>query len=220
MSKTKRLVNPDTGEILDPKETPEYYTLDAIRHADVWTDENINAEYTRLRKIAQERLRAISKSDIGRASKTWHYNQNLFKPSSKLRPYERKILLAEVAKMMQAETGTLAGIKRQREKAIQTFHEHGYTFVDESNFIDIGEFFREWKESEFRGYGSTVALDFYEKIKDSEAFERASQRVDKSAQLLKDFQEWKKQKVEPHERKNNENEKSSADLFKELDEFL
>lgn len=220
MSKIKRLVNPDTGEILDPKETPEYYTLDALRHADVWTDENITAEYTRLRKIAQERLRAISKSDIGRASKTWYYNQNRFKPSSELRPYERKILLAEVAKMMQAETGTLAGIKRQRKKAIQTFHEHGYTFIDESNFIDVGEFFREWKDSEFRGYGSTVALDFYEKIKDSEAFERASQRVDKSAQLLKDFKEWKKQKDEPHERKNNENEKSSADLFKELDEFL
>nr|DAD92806.1 MAG TPA: hypothetical protein [Podoviridae sp. ctFkM10] len=220
MSKIKRLVNPDTGEILDPKETPEYYTLDAIRHADVWTDENINAEYARLRKIAQERLRVISKSDIGRASKTWYYNQNRFKPTSELRPYERKILLAEVAKMMQAETGTLAGIKRQRRKAIQTFHEHGYTFVDESNFIDIGEFFREWKDSEFRGYGSTVALDFYEKIKDSEAFERATQRVDKSAQLLKDFKEWKAHREEPHERKNNENEKSSADLFKELDEFL
>lgn len=220
MSNIKRLVNPDTGEILDPKETPEYYTLDAIRHADVWTDENITAEYTRLRKIAQERLRAISKSDIGRASKTWYYNQNRFKPTSELRPYERKILLAEVAKMMQAETGTLAGIKRQRKKAIQTFHEHGYTFIDESNFIDVGEFFREWKDSEFRGYGSTVALDFYEKIKDSEAFERASQRVDKSAQLLKDFKEWKKQRDEPHERENNENEKSSADLLKELDEFL
>ena len=220
MSKIKRLVNPDTGEILDPKETPEYYTLDAIRHADVWTDENINTEYARLRKIAQERLRVISKSDIGRASKTWYYNQNRFKPTSELRPYERKILLAEVAKMLRAETGTLAGIKRQRKKAIQTFHEHGYTFIDESNFIDVGEFFREWKDSEFRGYGSTVALDFYEKIKDSEAFERASQRVDKFAQLLKDFQEWKKQKYEPHERKNNENEKSSADLFKELDEFL
>lgn len=220
MSKTKRLVNPDTGEILDPKETPEYYTLDAIRHADIWTDENITAEYTRLRKIAQERLRAISKSDIGRASKTWYYNQNRFIPTSELRPYERKILLAEVAKMMQAETGTLAGIKRQRKKAIQTFHEHGYTFINESNFIEVGEFFREWKDSEFRGYGSTVALDIYEKIKDSEAFERASQRVDKSAQLLKDFKKWKKQKDEPHERKNNENEKSAADLFKELDEFL
>lgn len=216
----KRIVNPETGEILDPKQTPDYYTLDAIRHADVWTDENITAEYTRLRKIARERLRVISKSDIGRASKTWYYNQNRFKRVSELKPYERKIMLAEVAKMMQARTGTLAGIKRQRDLAIKKFHEHGYTFIDESNFIDVGEFFREWKDSQFRGYGSTVALDFYEKIKDSEAFDRAVQRVDKSAQILKEFQEWKEQKDEPHERKKNENEKSSADLFKELDEFL
>ena len=216
----KRIVNPETGEILDPKQTPDYYTLDAIRHADVWTDENITAEYTRLRKIARERLRVISKSDIGRASKTGYYNQNRFKRVSELKPYERKIMLAEVAKMMQARTGTLAGIKRQRDLAIKKFHEHGYTFIDESNFIDVGEFFREWKDSQFRGYGSTVALDFYEKIKDSEAFDRAVQRVDKSAQILKEFQEWKEQKDEPHERKKNENEKSSADLFKELDEFL
>lgn len=220
MSKTKRLVNPDTGEILGPKETPEYYTLDAIRHADVWTDENIKAEYTRLRKIAQNRLREISWSDIGRASKTWYYNQNRFKPSSELKPYERKILLAEVAKMIQARTGTLAGIKRQRNLAIKKFHEHGYTFVNEENFIDIGEFFREWKDSQFRGYGSTVALDFYEKIADSEAVDRATQRVDKTAQILREFQEWKEHKDEPHERKKNENEKSSSDLFKELDEFL
>ena len=173
-----------------------------------------------LRKIAQERLRVISKSDIGRASKTWYYNQARFKPSSKLRLYERKILLAEVSKMLQAKTGTLAGIKHQRDLAIKKFHEHGYEFVNEENFIDVGEFFREWKDSEFRGYGSTVALDFYERIKDSEAFDRATQRVDKIAQIFREFQEWKNQKDEPHERKNNENEKSSADLFKELDEFL
>lgn len=220
MNSIKRPVNPDTGEVLDPKVTPEYYTLDAIRNSDVWMDETITAEYTRLRKIVQERLRVISKSDIGRASKTWHYNQNRFKPASELKPYERKILLAEAAKMLQAKTGTLAGIKRQRTRAIKAFHEHGYTFVNESNFNDVGEFFREWKDSEFRGYGSTVALDFYEKIKDSEAFERATQRVDKSAQVLKDFIEWKTQKDEPHERKQNKNEKTSIDLLKELDEFL
>ena len=103
MSKVKRIINPETGEILDPKETPEYYTLDALRHADIWTDENIKSEYTRLRKIAVERLREISKSELGRASKTWYYNQNRFTPASKLRPYERKVLLAEAAKMIQAK---------------------------------------------------------------------------------------------------------------------
>lgn len=220
MRKIKRLVNPDTGEILDPKETPEYYTLDAIRHADIWTDENIKAEYKRLRKIAVDRLREISKSELGRASKTWYYNQNRFKPSSELRPYERKVLLAEVAKMMQAKTGTLAGIKRYRNKAIKTLHEHGYEFVNEENFLDVGEFFREWKDSEYRGYGSTVALDFYEKIKNSEAFERATQKIDKTANIFKDFKEWKDKRDTPHKKQQNEKELSSAELFKELEEFL
>lgn len=220
MRKIKRLVNPDTGEILDPKETPEYYTLDAIRHADIWTDENIKSEYTRLRKIAVDRLREISKSELGRASKTWYYNQNRFKPSSELRPYERKVLLAEVAKMMQAKTGTLAGIRRYRNKAIKTLHEHGYEFVNEENFLDVGEFFREWKDSEYRGYGSTVALDFYEKIKNSEAFERATQKIDKTANIFKDFKEWKDKRDTPHKKQQNEKELSSAELFKELEEFL
>lgn len=220
MRKIKRLVNPDTGEILDPKETPEYYTLDAIRHADIWTDENIKAEYKRLRKIAVDRLREISKSELGRASKTWYYNQNRFKPSSELRPYERKVLLAEVAKMMQAKTGTLAGIKRYRNKAIKTLHEHGYEFVNEENFLDVGEFFREWKDSEYRGYGSTVAIDFYEKIKNSEAFERATQKIDKTANIFKDFKEWKDKRDTPHKKQQNEKELSSAELFKELEEFL
>lgn len=216
----KRLVNPETGEILDPNTTPVYYTLDAIRHADVWTPENIKSEYTRLRKIAQERLREMSKSPIGRESYTFKRNQGRFRPASELTAGQMKVMLSEVARMITARRGTLAGIKKARRQAIKTLHEHGYTFVDESNFSDVGEFFRQWKDSEFRGYGSTVALDVYEKIKDSEAFERATKKVDKTARLLKDFEKWIKQKNEPHERKNNENEKSSVDLFKELDEFL
>ena len=216
----KRLVNPETGEVLDPQTAPDYYTLDAIRHADVWTAENIKAEYTRLRKIAQDRLREIGKSEIGRASKTWYFNQNRFKPASQLKPYEQKIMLAEVAKMIQARTGTLGGIKRQRALAIKKFHEHGYDFINEENFIDVGEFFREWKDSAFRGYGSTVALDFYEKINSSEAFEHAAYRVDKSAEIFRNFIDWKEKRDTPHKKQNNDEEKTSAELLAELNDFL
>ena len=220
MSKVKRIINPETGELLDPKETSEYYTLDALRHADIWTDENIKSEYTRLRKIAVERLREISKSELGRASKTWYYNQNRFAPASKLRPYERKVLLAEAAKMIQAKTGTLAGIRRYRTEAIKTFHKHGYEFVNEENFLDIGEFFREWKDSEFRGYGSMAALDFYEKINSPEAFERAVQKTNNSSKVFEDFKQWKKERGTPFKKQQNGIVLSSAELFKELDEFL
>ena len=220
MSELNRIVNPETGELLDPKDTPDYYTLDAIRHADVWTEENIEAEYTRLRKIVVARLKQISKSELGRASKTWYFNQNKFKPTSQLKPYERKILLAEAAKMIQARTGTLSGIKRYRDLAVKTFQEHGYEFVTKENFLDVGEFFREWKDSKYRGYGSMVALDFYEQISNSEAFDRATQKTNKRAEILRDFIKWKEERGTPHQKQQNDKEKSSAGLLRDLDEFL
>ena len=215
-----RIADPATGEVIDPKDTPDLYTLDAIRHADVWTPENIKNEYQRLRAIAQKRLKRIEESEIGRSSKTYYYNKDKYKPASELKPYEQKILLADLAKMMTARTGTLRGIKRARDLAIKTFHKHGYTFVNESNYVDLGEFFRQWKDGMMRGYGSAVALDFYEAIRNSEAFEKAAERKDKTAQILRDFEAWQDEKNKPHKKERNVIEKSADDLFKELKEFL
>lgn len=215
-----RIADPATGEMIDPKDTPDLYTLDAIRHADVWTPENIKSEYQRLRAIAQKRLKRIEAEEIGRSSKTYYYNKDRYKPSSELKPYEMKLLLAELAKMMTARTGTLRGIKRARDKAIKTFNKHGYTFVNESNFVDLGEFFRQWKNGMMRGYGSTVALDFYETIRNSEAFAKAAERKDKTAQILRDFEAWQEEKNKPYKQERNVIEKSSDDLYKELKDFL
>lgn len=215
-----RIADPATGELVDPKDTPDLYTLDAIRHADVWTPENIKHEYQRLRAIAQKRLKRIEADEIGRESKTYYYNKDRYKPSSELKPYEMKLLLADLAKMMTARTGTLRGIKIARKEAIRTFHKHGYTFVNESNFVDIGEFFRQWRAGMMHGYGSTVALDFYEVIRNSEAFEQATERKDKTAQILRDFEKWQEEKNKPYTHESNVIEKRADDLFKDLKEFL
>ena len=215
-----RIADPATGELVDPKDTPDLYTLDAIRHADVWTPENIKHEYQRLRAIAQKRLKRIEAAEIGRASKTYYYNKDRYKPSSELKPYEMKLLLADLAKMMTAKTGTLRGIKRARDEAIKTFKQHGYTFVNESNFIELGEFFRQWRAGMMHGYGSTVALDFYEAIRNSEAFEQAAERKDKTAQILRDFEAWQEENNKPYTHGRNIIEKSADDLFKDLKEFL
>ena len=70
------------------------------------------------------------------------------------------------------------------------------------------------------GYGSTVALDFYEATRNSEAFEQAVERKDKAAQILRDFETWQEKKNKPYTNKRNTIEKSADDLFKELKEFL
>lgn len=230
MSRIKRLVNPDTGEILDPKETPEYYTLDAIRHADVWTAENIKAEYTRLRKVAQERLREMSKSPIGRESYTFKRNQGRFRPASELTTGQMKVMLSEVARMITARRGTLSGIKRARKQAIETLHEHGYEFVNESNFSQFGEFMRAWNASSFRGYGSPLAVDFFEKAQaaigqnvDPEVFKYATVRTRKESTLVADlFRDWMndKKRLAASGYKSNPEKITSDKLLEDWSDYL
>lgn len=226
----KRLVNPETGEILDPKTSPDYYTLDAIRHADIWTPENIKSEYARLRKIAQERLREMSKSPIGRESYTFKRNQGRFRPASELTTGQMKVQLSEVARMITARRGTLAGIKRARKQAIATFHEHGYDFVTEENYSEFGEFMRAWKDSRFRGYGSMVAVDFFENALsvsgqdvDAETFKRAKVATRAESYVVADaFRDWMnyKERFEETGLKTNSKQVTSARLLEDWRDYL
>lgn len=230
MSKTKRLVNPETGEIIDPQTTPDYYTLDAIRHADIWTPENIKSEYTRLRKIAQERLREMSKSSIGRESYTFKRNQGRFKPVAELSIGQMKIMLSEVSRMIVAKRGTLAGIKRARKQAIETLHRHGYDFVNETNFSQFGEFMRAWKASRFKSYGSLVAVEFFETAQssfgqnvDPEVFKYATVRNKEQSMIIADlFRDWKddKERFAASGLKSNPKKVSSAQLLEDWSDYL
>lgn len=228
MSKQKRVVDETTGEVLDPVTSPYFYTLDAIRHADVWTPETIKQEYTRLRKIAEKRLNTMAKSEIGRESRTYRTNKDRFKPVSEMTLGQTKIMLHEVSKMISAKTGTLSGIKAARAKSIQTFREHGYEFVTEENYNEFGEFMREWKDSQYRGYGSTTAVDFFESAArarqnvSGEDFDRASISSNKSGSIAEQFAQWRKQRA--HEqaagRKTNKEGVTAYDLLDSWEEFL
>ena len=223
----RRLVNSETGEILDPHATPEYYTLDAIRHADIWTPETIKSEYIRLRKIAQERLREMSKSPIGRESYTFKRNQGRFRPASELTTGQMKVQLSEVARMITARRGTLAGIKRARKQAIATFHEHGYEFVTEENYSEFGEFMRAWKESRFRGYGSMVAvenaLSATGQDVDAETFKHAKVSTRAESRVVAEaFRDWKndKERFEETGLKTNSKQVTSVQLLEDWRDYL
>lgn len=228
MSKLKRVVDESTGEILDPRTNPEYYTLDAIRHAEVWTPENIRSEYTRLRKIAEQRLRVIGADEIGAQSYTYHRNKGRFKPVSQLTAGQTKIMLSEVARMISAKTGTLSGIKRQRLKAIKTLQQHGYDFINEHNYWEFGEFMREWKASQYRGYGSLVAVDFWEAASaiyqdvTGEDFERATMTSSKKNLIATEFHNWRmdRKAFSDEGKKQNRDKVSSKELMEDWKQYL
>ena len=225
MNMAARIVDETTGEVLDPKTSPDYYTLDAIRHSDIWTPENIRNEYKRLRKLALERLQHMENDEIGRASKTYRMNIGKYKPVNEYTQGELKIALHDVARMISAKTGTLAGIKRQRKEAIKTFQEHGYNFINESNYNEFAEFMRQWKSSMFASAGSPIAVDFYEAYTDymkpkAESMARAHENVNKNVQRL--FHEWEnKRKREQQEgKRQNEKKVSAYELLHDWEEFL
>ena len=228
MSKQKRVVDETTGEVLDPVTSPDFYTLDAIRHADVWTAENIKQEYTRLRKIAEKRLNTMAKSEIGRASRTYRTNKDRFKPVSEMTLGKTKIMLHEVSRMISAKTGTLSGIKAASAQSIQTFREHGYEFVTEENYNEFGEIMREWKDSQYRGYGSTTAVDFFESAArarqnvSGEDFNRASVSSNKSSSIAEQFAQWRKQRAQEQAagRKTNKEGVTAYALLDSWEEFL
>lgn len=228
MAKQKRVVDESTGEVLDPVTSPDFYTLDAIRHADVWTPETIKQEYTRLRNIAEQRLRTMAKSEIGRDSRTYRTNKDRFKPVSEMTLGQTKIMLHEVSRMISAKTGTLSGIKAARAQSIRTFREHGYEFVSEENYNEFGEFMRAWKDSQYRGYGSTTAVDFFESAAKArqnvsgEDFDRASISSNKSGSIAEQFAQWRKQRAQEQAagRKTNKEGVTAYDLLDSWEEFL
>ena len=127
--------------------------------------------------------------------------------------------------MITARTGTLAGIKRQRKLAIATFQEHGYDFVTEQSYNEFGEFMRVWKASRFRGYGSTVAVDFFEsamRARNAENFERASVLTDMRDTVAKQFSEWRKQRNKDIKegRKQSDKNVTSYELLSDWEDFL
>lgn len=177
-----RLIDEATGEVLDPRTSPDLYTLDSIRHADIWTPQAIREEYSRLRKIANERLKVLAKYEEGRQSLTYKRNLGKYKPAKELTLGETKVLLADVSRMISAKRGTLTGIRQANKKAIETLHERGYDFVTKKNIRAFGEFMEYWRNSDMRSYGSLLAAD---------SFEAAIKNRISPEQIKERFETWK-----------------------------
>lgn len=198
----------DYGEVLDPKENLDLYTLQEIRNNPIWTPENIRKEYSRLRKMANRRLETMAKYEEGRASRTYKQNIGKYKPVSELTLGETKTLLSEVARMIAAKRGSLGGIRAANKQALQTLHDMGYQFINETNIHDFGRFMEAWRASSHRGYGSIYATDLWA---------AAIKSGVNSKDVEKRFTEWRmaQGKVSP-----SKGEPSSDELLERFGEFL
>ena len=87
---------------------------------------------------------------------------------------------------------------------------------------------REWKASQYRGYGSTVAVDFFESAAKArqnvsgEDFDRATETVEKQNLIAQEFHDWRmmRKKEYGEGKKHNSDKVTSSDLLSDWEDWL
>ena len=124
----------------------DWYAPVYLRHLMSSGDEaKVRKEYTRLRDIAQKRLKRLEKAGL---TDTEVYKRNVkhYPVLSNIKSKnELSARLSDLARFVASERSTVSGFKAIRKKALKTLHEHGYTFVNEGNYKDFGEFMAEYR---------------------------------------------------------------------------
>ena len=122
----------------------------------------VRKEYTRLRDISQKRLKRLKAAGL---DDTQAYLKN-YRHYPKLKDIksdsELASRLSDLSRFITAKGSTVSGQKEIMKKSLSTLHETGYTFVNESNFRDFGNFMEEYRNQMLdMSYDSGDAADLY-----------------------------------------------------------
>ena len=122
----------------------------------------VRKEYTRLRDIAQKRLRRFEATGL---TKSQAYKKNV-KHYPLLKDiksdYELAGRLSDLERFITAKAGSVSGQREIRKKSIATLHENDYKFVNEENFDDFTDFMEAYRDELMDlEYDSGDAADLY-----------------------------------------------------------
>lgn len=147
----------------------EYYRLDTILGKlkgdigdAVANRKEIRAEYTRLRDIAQKRLKRMGETKF-RETNTYKFNVKHYLKLKDIKTInELAGRLADLARFITDPYGTLTKQKAIMQKSLTTLHENDYTFVTEENYIEFGKFMEYYRDTHYDEiYDSGDAADAY-----------------------------------------------------------
>lgn len=196
---------------LDPRNNLQWYSRSALRNADVWTPANIRKEYSRLRDIAEKRLKRLAIAE----PESFAYKQNIGKyaPVRELTTEEARVLMPELARFIAAKTGTVRGIRQAEVKAVKSLREQGFA-VTKENIKDFGKYMQAWKDSQKgRKRGLVTSGDA------AESYEFFEQNKIPLSEIKDDFNKWVKaqKRIETYTKKQNK--KGGVTSKDILDEF-
>ncbi len=126
------------------------YAPDVLKSMD---ERELRQEYQRLRSMVNKRLKRMeiaSKKPGGTdwtSTKTYRENVGKYKPLREISDTRELLqLLHDVARTASATSGSIEGMKAIMYRQLATLHMHGYTFVNEKNYLDFGKYMEQARE--------------------------------------------------------------------------
>ena len=106
-------------------------------------EQDLRAEYRRIRKVLRDRFRRIEKSPDFAKSQILRNNERLLSiPASKIRTVDLYSSLSSLASLASSSLSTLSGLRRQRDITLENFKEAGITGVTKANWADFQKFMK------------------------------------------------------------------------------
>lgn len=165
----------------------EYYYPEALKSG-VLTVEEMRKEYSKLRKLANQRLEALGRSEFSE-HQSYLRNVGKFVPLSQISS-ERELIgkLYEVKKFTSARSGSVTGLRMIERQTLETARERGLTFLNKNNLRAFGEYM---EEARARGYAK-----LYGSERIAELFGTATKKGFNPEELFADFNYWMENRQE------------------------
>ena len=114
----------------------------------------LRKEYSRLREIANTRLKRLLASEYKETDLAKEYAGG-FAILAEVEDLPRE--LTKLARFVASERTSVTGLKRIDKQTIETLQEHGYTFVNTKNVRQFGAFMEEMRQA---GYSKLYSSEF------------------------------------------------------------
>lgn len=171
-----------------------------------FTEAELRKEYTRLRDIAQKRLKRLAASEF-HDSEFYRQWSNRFPKLADARSKRAVAIgLSDLEIFLNKREGSVSGMREARKKHISALHEHGYDFVNEENFDDFTDFMEYARASNYGGM-----LDSDEVV---EMYNEGLQKGDSLEDIRDTFDNYQKAKAKHTKRSRAGERKARSKVMK------
>lgn len=163
----------------------EYYMPELLRQG-ILTPEQMKAEYTRLRNVANKRLLRMQDTRFENYQ-SFQQNVGKFIPVSQISG-ERELIyrLSEVERFISAKTSTISGIRDIERRTLESLQDAGYTFVNAKNLAAFGEFMAEYRAQHLN--------EIYDSDEAYKLFMETQKRGIRLSKIKDNFEYWMEQR--------------------------